>query len=65
MALDPALEGAIRQAIREQGQKPALAERMIAWLEALGQGELSPADADAFYARTIGAVSAGEEGNED
>ena len=60
MALDAALEEAIRQAVREQDQKPALAERMIAWLEALGQGDLSTADADAFYARTIGAVAAGE-----
>ena len=61
MAIDAALVGAIRQAVREQGQKPALAERMIAWLEALGQGKLSPADADAFYARTIAAVLAGED----
>ena len=40
MALDPALETAIRQAVREQGQKPALAERMIVWLVELGQGHL-------------------------
>jgi hypothetical protein len=60
MALDPALEEAVRKAVKEQGQKPALAERMIAWLEALAQGNLSPADADAFYARTVGAVVAAE-----
>ena len=57
MALDPALEMAIRQAVREQGQKPAVAERIIAWLEELGQGGLSVADGDAFYARLISAVS--------
>jgi hypothetical protein len=57
MGLDPALEDAIRQAVREQGQKPALAERLIAWLVALGQGDLSVNDADAFYARLIAAVS--------
>lgn len=56
MALDVALEAAIRQAVREQGQKPALAEKMIAWLVEMGQGGLSPADGDAFYARTISAV---------
>lgn len=65
MALDAALEKAIREAVREQGQKPALAERMIAWLEALGQGALSPADADAFYARTIGVVSVGDDQDAD
>lgn len=60
MALDAALEAAIKQAVKEEGQKPVLAERLLAWLEALGQGGQSPTDADAFYARTIGAVSAGE-----
>jgi hypothetical protein len=65
MALDPALEAAIRQAVREQGQKPALAERMIAWLEELGQGGLSVSDGDAFYARLISAVSMDEDKNAD
>jgi len=63
MSLDPALEGAIRQAVREQGQKPALAEKMIAWLEGLGQGGMSATDGDGFYARTMAAVSA-EEAND-
>ena len=60
MALDAALEEAIRLAVREQGQKPALAEKMIAWLIEMGQGGLSPSDGDAFYARTMAAVTVAE-----
>lgn len=41
MALDAALEGAIKQAVAEGKQPPAVAERMIAWLEALGDGDVS------------------------
>jgi hypothetical protein len=60
MALDPALESAIKQAVAEGKQSSAVAERMIAWIEALGDGDVSPEQKDAFYARLMGAV-AGEE----
>lgn len=61
MALDAALEGAIKQAVAEGKQPPAVAERMIAWLEALGNGDVSPEQKDAFYARLMGAVTGGED----
>jgi hypothetical protein len=31
---------------------------MIAWLEALGEGDVPPEQEDGFYARLIGAVDA-------
>lgn len=63
MALDTALEGAIKQAVAEGKQPPAVAERIIAWLEALGEGDVSPEQKDAFYARLISAMAGEEEGD--
>ena len=63
MALDSALEGAIKQAVAEGKQPPAVAERIIAWLEALGEGDVSPEQKDAFYARLIGAMAGAEDGD--
>ena len=65
MALDTALEGAIQQAAAEGKQPPAVAERLIAWLEALGEGDVSPEQKDAFYARLMGAMADAEDGNAD
>lgn len=65
MALDAALEEAVRQAVKEQGQKPALAERMIAWLEALGEGDLAIEDQDGFYSRLMSGVALEESPVED
>lgn len=61
MALDTALEGAIKQAVAEGKQPAAVAERMIAWLEALGNGDVSPEQKDAYYARLMGAMAGGED----
>lgn len=63
MALDTALEGAIKQAVAEGKQPPAVAERIIAWLEALGEGDVSPEQKDAFYARLISAMAGAEDDN--
>lgn len=57
MALDTALEGAIKQAVAESKQPSAVAERMIAWLEALGDGDVSPEQKDVYYSRLMGAMA--------
>lgn len=56
MALDKALEAAIKQAVQEGGQPSAVGARIIAWLEVLSEGEVSPEQQDTFYARMMGAV---------
>lgn len=58
MALDKALEAAIKQAVEENGQPSALGARIIAWLEVLSEGDVSPEQQDTFYGRMIGAVEA-------
>lgn len=60
MALDKALEVSIKQAVQEVGQPPALGARIIAWLEVLSEGDVSPEQQDKFYSRMIGAVDAGD-----
>jgi hypothetical protein len=60
MALDKALEAAIKQAVEEEGQPSAVGARIIAWLDVLSEGEVSPEQQDAYYARMIGSVNAGE-----
>lgn len=58
MALDKALEAAVRQAVKEEGQPTAVGARIIAWLEVLSEGDVSPEQQDTFYARMISAVDA-------
>lgn len=58
MALDKALEAAIKQAVQEKGQPAALGARIIAWLEVLSEGDVSPEQQDTFYTRMISAVDA-------
>lgn len=65
MALDTALEDAIKQAVAEAKQPSAVADRLIAWLEALGEGDVSPEQKDAFYTRLMSAVTSGEEEDAD
>lgn len=57
MALDAALECAIKQAVAEGKQPSTVAERIIAWIEALGDGEVSPEQRDAFYGRLMSAMA--------
>jgi hypothetical protein len=56
MALDAALESAIKQAVEEQGQPQAVAQRLLAWIEALGQGNAAPESQDGFYSRLFAEV---------
>ena len=65
MAMDSALETAIKQAVAECGQPGVLAERLIAWIAALSEGDLPPEQLDGFHARLIGAVSLAGADDED
>ena len=65
MALDKALEDALRQAVKEEGQPDAVAARLIAWTEALAEGEDSVEDQDRFYGRLMASVVVGKADNED
>lgn len=41
MPLDPAVVRALRQAVKEESQPPAVAEQLQAWLLAVGEGDAS------------------------
>lgn len=60
MALDKALENALKQAVKEEGQPDTVAARLIAWTEALADGENSVEDQDRFYSRLMAAVVVGK-----
>jgi hypothetical protein len=65
MALDRALEDALRRAVKEEGQPDAVAARLIAWTEALADGEDSVEDQDRFYGRLMAAIALGKIDDED
>ncbi|WP_114954996.1 CxC ATPase DNA modification system associated small protein [Sphingosinicella terrae] len=65
MALDPALEAAIREAAEEEGQPATVAARLIAWAEALAEGDDAVERQESFYARLMSAVSGAETADED
>ncbi|MFM9596270.1 CxC ATPase DNA modification system associated small protein [Streptomyces scabiei] len=44
MSLDPKISHAIRDAVANAGQEPALANRLITWMEALTSGRADPND---------------------
>jgi hypothetical protein len=41
MAIDPALEAALQTAVEELGQPRPVAQRLVAWLRSLSEGEVS------------------------
>jgi hypothetical protein len=47
MALDPKLTEAIRSAVADAGQSPALSRRLIAWMDAVTSGNEDLNDAGA------------------
>jgi hypothetical protein len=62
MNLDQKIVQAIRDAVEEAGQSPALGRRLIAWMEAVTSGNEDPADQHAaarhlemLYAETVAA----------
>lgn len=44
MSLDTKITQAIKDAVEDAGQSPALARRLIAWMEAITSGNEDPAD---------------------
>jgi hypothetical protein len=41
LPLDPAVMGALRQAVAEEGQPPEVADQLQAWLLAISEGDAS------------------------
>lgn len=60
MALDPALEDALQRAVAEAGESKQVAQRLIAWLKALSNGESSEEQNLSFYANVMSAIAAAE-----
>lgn len=65
MALDEALTAAVHEAVAEEGQPKAVAARLIAWLDALSDGDEPIDRQEQFYASLVGAIVAGGNGDED
>lgn len=65
MALDQALEDALHAAVAQAGQPKPVAQRLVAWLKTLSDGERSEDQNLSFYENVMSAiiVEAGE--NED
>jgi CxC ATPase-based modification system component len=68
MNLDQKIVQAIKEAVEEAGQSPALARRLIAWMEAVTSGNEDPADQTAaarhleiLYAETAAAGASEED----
>lgn len=53
MALDPALEEALRRASKEAGQSNAVASRLIAWFTRLSDEEVSRERNAQFYDQVL------------
>ncbi len=49
MAIDRALEEGLRIAVEEEGQPSAVAQRLIAWIEALSGGGVGEENSNRFY----------------
>lgn len=65
MPLDRELENAIRDVVANQRQPAEVGKRLIAWLKALSDGEVS-AEGNARYFDTVcKALDLGETGHED
>ncbi|MDD2367064.1 MAG: hypothetical protein PHN84_12950 [Desulfuromonadaceae bacterium] len=53
MILDQELAKAVEEAVKETNQPNAVATRIIKWLEGMSKGEISRADNDEFFSRTL------------
>jgi hypothetical protein len=60
MALDPALEDALQRAVAESGESKQVAQRLIAWLKALSNGESSEDQNLSFYRNVMSAIGPAE-----
>lgn len=53
MVLDQELVRAVEEAVKQTGQPPAVATRIIKWLEGMSMGDITAADMDEFLKRTL------------
>jgi hypothetical protein len=56
MVLDQELVKAVVEAVKQTGQPPAVASRIIKWLEGMSKGDVSPADMDEFLRTTLSTI---------
>lgn len=56
MELDQELVRAVEEAVKQVNQSPAVATRIIKWLEGLSMGDISAADMDEFLKRTLNSI---------
>lgn len=59
MALDDELIKSVEEAVNELNQPPAVAIRVIKWLEGMSAGELSRADIDEHFKLTLNSIKTG------
>lgn len=60
MALDAALEQAVSEATEKAGQPRSVAQRLVAWLQALSDGGSSEEQDLSFYANVMSALQIGD-----
>ena len=65
MPLDPALEAALHEAVIESAQPNAVAQRLIAWLKLLSDGEGSEDQNLHFYENVMDALTVEDDSDED
>ncbi|MEJ0076822.1 MAG: CxC ATPase DNA modification system associated small protein [Alphaproteobacteria bacterium] len=64
MALDPELEDAIRAVVKDEKQPAAVAQRLIAWLKGLSDGEMGQEDRSRHLESVRNALKLDEAQNE-
>lgn len=56
MVLDQELVKAIEESVKEVNQPPAVASRIIKWLEGMSKGDLSRGDIDEYFKMTLNSI---------
>ena len=56
LSINPQLENAIKQAVKDVNQKPTLANRLIAWIDAMSHRELSKDEMHQFLDTSRNAI---------
>ncbi|MDX8463280.1 MULTISPECIES: CxC ATPase DNA modification system associated small protein [Mesorhizobium] len=65
MPLDPALEAALHTSVNAAGQPKTVAQRLVAWLKSLSDGEGSEDQNARFYENVLEAVKVKDTTDED
>ena len=56
MVLDQELVKAVEEAVKQANQSPAVASRIIKWLEGMSKGDISRADMDEYFKMTLNSI---------